>query len=392
MEVHNTHDEQGWRVTLAETGVSTLTGGRVRRAARYLGRERFMVTYGDGVSDIDLSLLLAHHESQGRLATVTAVRPMSRFGQLDVDGHVVQAFREKPQVAEGWINGGLPGLRAGRARSDHGGRREPGRRPALQARRARAARRLPARRLLAVHGHLPRDGAPERPLALGHGTLGEVARREVTSFWSGRRVLVTGHTGFKGGWLAAWLAREGSVVTGLALPPPRGPASSASARWSGRLTSLVGDVRDAAPRSSEAFASADPEVMFHLAAQPLVRRGYAEPVLTFETNVMGTVNVLEAARAAPSCARWSWSPATSVTSRAAHRPHARTIRSAATTPTARARRRRRWWSAPTACRSGRPGPGLASVRAGNVIGGGDWNEFRVVPDAVRAFSSGRPWP
>jgi glucose-1-phosphate cytidylyltransferase len=107
MVVHNTHDEQGWRVTLAETGVSTLTGGRVRRAASYLGRERFMVTYGDGVADIDLARLLAHHESQGRLATVTAVRPVSRFGQLDVSGHLVQAFREKTQVAEGWINGGF---------------------------------------------------------------------------------------------------------------------------------------------------------------------------------------------------------------------------------------------------------------------------------------------
>ena len=106
MDVHNQHDEQGWRVTLAETGDRTLTGSRVKRVARYLDG-RFMVTYGDGVSDIDLGALLAHHEAQGRMATVTAVRPASRFGQLDVDGHVVQAFHEKPQVEEGWINGGF---------------------------------------------------------------------------------------------------------------------------------------------------------------------------------------------------------------------------------------------------------------------------------------------
>jgi glucose-1-phosphate cytidylyltransferase len=106
MEVHNQHGEQGWRVTLAETGDRTLTGGRVKRVARYLDG-RFMVTYGDGVADIDLRALLAHHEAQGRLATVTAVRPTSRFGQLAVDGHVVQAFHEKPQVEEGWINGGF---------------------------------------------------------------------------------------------------------------------------------------------------------------------------------------------------------------------------------------------------------------------------------------------
>jgi glucose-1-phosphate cytidylyltransferase len=113
MEVHNRHDEQGWRVTLAETGDRTLTGGRVKRAARYLDGERFMVTYGDGVSDIDLGALLDHHESHRRLATVTAVRPLSRFGQLDVDGQVVQAFHEKPQVTEGWINGGFLVLEPG---------------------------------------------------------------------------------------------------------------------------------------------------------------------------------------------------------------------------------------------------------------------------------------
>ena len=112
MDVHNQHDEQGWRVTLAETGDRTLTGSRVKRVARYLDG-RFMVTYGDGVSDIDLGALLAHHEAQGRMATVTAVRPASRFGQLDVDGHVVQAFHEKPQVEEGWINGGFLVLEPG---------------------------------------------------------------------------------------------------------------------------------------------------------------------------------------------------------------------------------------------------------------------------------------
>jgi glucose-1-phosphate cytidylyltransferase len=106
LAVHNGHDEQGWKVTLAETGGGTLTGGRVKRASRYLDG-RFMVTYGDGVSDIDLQALLDFHVSHGRLATVTAVRPLSRFGELDVEGQVVQAFREKPQVEGGWINGGF---------------------------------------------------------------------------------------------------------------------------------------------------------------------------------------------------------------------------------------------------------------------------------------------
>jgi glucose-1-phosphate cytidylyltransferase len=106
-EVHSGHAEAGWRVTLAETGERTLTGGRLKRVASYLGRERFMVTYGDGVADIDIKNLVAFHERQGRLATLTAVRPSSRFGEVVIERGVVRAFREKPQVQVGWINGGF---------------------------------------------------------------------------------------------------------------------------------------------------------------------------------------------------------------------------------------------------------------------------------------------
>jgi glucose-1-phosphate cytidylyltransferase len=107
VEVLSNHAEAGWRVTLAETGEKTLTGGRLRRVAPYLGRERFMVTYGDGVADIDIKRLVAFHESHGRLGTITAVRPSSRFGEVVIDRGVVQAFAEKPQVHAGWINGGF---------------------------------------------------------------------------------------------------------------------------------------------------------------------------------------------------------------------------------------------------------------------------------------------
>jgi len=107
VEVHSDHGETGWRVTLAETGEKTLTGGRLRRVAPYLGRERFMVTYGDGVADIDIKRLVAFHDAQGKLATLTAVRPSSRFGEVVIDGGVVHSFREKPQVHTGWINGGF---------------------------------------------------------------------------------------------------------------------------------------------------------------------------------------------------------------------------------------------------------------------------------------------
>jgi len=99
--------DEDWRVVLAETGEHSLTGTRIRRALRYSTANTFLATYGDGVSDIDLDRLLAHHRRAGKLATVTAVRPSSRFGELSIEAGLVRKFREKPQVTEGWINGGF---------------------------------------------------------------------------------------------------------------------------------------------------------------------------------------------------------------------------------------------------------------------------------------------
>ena len=107
IEMHGAHSEDGWRVTLAETGEKTMTGGRIKQIARYLGNEPFMVTYGDGVADIDIRSLLSLHARHGKLGTVTAVRPLSRYGELSVDSGMARVFREKPQVREGWINGGF---------------------------------------------------------------------------------------------------------------------------------------------------------------------------------------------------------------------------------------------------------------------------------------------
>jgi glucose-1-phosphate cytidylyltransferase len=107
VQVHGAHDETGWSVTLAETGETTLTGGRLGRVKRYLDGERFMITYGDGVADIDLGRLLQFHRAHGKLATLTAVRPSSRFGEVMIDNDMVSGFQEKPQVQGAWINGGF---------------------------------------------------------------------------------------------------------------------------------------------------------------------------------------------------------------------------------------------------------------------------------------------
>ena len=98
---------EDWRVVLADTGAETLTGGRIKKALRYVRGNTFLATYGDGLADVDLNALLAHHEQSGRLSTVTAVHPSSRFGELAIEGDMVRSFQEKPQVAGGWINGGF---------------------------------------------------------------------------------------------------------------------------------------------------------------------------------------------------------------------------------------------------------------------------------------------
>ena len=107
IEFHDAHDEGNWKVTLAFTGESTMTGGRVKRVEKYVGDERFLCTYGDGLADVDISSLLDFHKSHGKLATVTTVQPSSRFGIMDVDSNgIVKNFKEKPKL-EGWINIGF---------------------------------------------------------------------------------------------------------------------------------------------------------------------------------------------------------------------------------------------------------------------------------------------
>ena len=213
------------------------------------------------------------------------------------------------------------------------------------------------------------------------------------SFYHGKRVLLTGHTGFKGGWLATWLKSMGAQVTGVSLPPDEGPSLFELARVADGMTSIFADIRDRA-RVAEIVAQADPEIVFHLAAQPLVRRSYADPVATFETNVIGTANVLEALRSGGS------------------------VRSIVVITTDKCYENREWdwgyrendplgghdpYSSSKACaelvaatyrssffNTNLPPVGLATARAGNVIGGGDWSEDRIVPDIVRALTAGQP--
>lgn len=211
------------------------------------------------------------------------------------------------------------------------------------------------------------------------------------AFWKGRKVFLTGHTGFKGAWMSLWLERLGAQITGFALEPPTEPNLFTLAGIAPGLRDVRGDIRDL-PRVQEALLEAEPEVVIHMAAQSLVRSSYEDPVGTYATNVMGTVNLLEALRQTPS------------------------VRAVVVVTSDKCYENREWergyreddamggfdpYSSSKGCAElavsayrrsyfSRDGVHLASARAGNVIGGGDWAQDRLLPDLLRAFADQRP--
>jgi len=223
-------------------------------------------------------------------------------------------------------------------------------------------------------------------------------------FWKGKRVFITGHTGFKGGWLCLWLKHLGAEVTGYALEPATDPCLFLAANVSDGMDSLIGDVRDR-HGLAKAMLDARPEVVIHMAAQALVRHSYHHPVETYETNVMGTVNLLEAVRQSDSV-----KSVLVVTSDKCYENQEREEGYREEEPMGGFDP----YSNSKGCAElvvsaykqsffdGGKQVAIATARAGNVIGGGDWSEDRLIPDMVRAFTVGesviirnpgsvRPW-
>ena len=227
-------------------------------------------------------------------------------------------------------------------------------------------------------------------------------------FWRGKRVFVTGHTGFKGSWLSLWLQQLGAEVVGYALTPPTSPSLFEVARVGDGMMSIEGDVRDLVSLQ-DAIATHKPDIIFHMAAQPLVRYSYENPVETYATNVMGTVHLLEAVRqtgntrvvvniTSDKCyenREWVWGYRENE-AMGGHDPYSNSKGCAELVASAY----RNSYFGPNTYHE--HGVGLASVRAGNVIGGGDWAGDRLIPDIIRAIIAGesvlirspnaiRPW-
>ena len=214
--------------------------------------------------------------------------------------------------------------------------------------------------------------------------------------WRGKRVFLTGHTGFKGGWLALWLAAKGATVRGYALDPSTSPNLFDQARLGEVIEDVRGDIRDAS-KLEPALREFAPDVVMHLAAQPLVRYSYQDPIGTFETNVIGTARVLEAVRRTPSVRavvsvttdkcyenkEWLWGYR-ETDPLGGYDPYSS---SKACAEIVSAAFRQSYFSVDT---FGEHHCGVATARAGNVIGGGDWSTDRLLPDLVRGFLAGEP--
>lgn len=211
------------------------------------------------------------------------------------------------------------------------------------------------------------------------------------SFYKGKKVFVTGHTGFKGTWLCRILLHAGASVTGYALEPPTVPSLFEMTKTSDEMHSVIGDVRDG-KKLSEAINSFQPEIVLHLAAQPLVRLSYKEPVFTYETNVMGTVNILEAVRECKSVKsfvnittdkvyenkEWTWGYRENETL-CGFDPYSN---SKSCSELVTHSYRNSFFTAPDAS-------AISTARSGNVIGGGDYAEDRIIPDCIKAVKNGK---
>jgi CDP-glucose 4,6-dehydratase len=216
---------------------------------------------------------------------------------------------------------------------------------------------------------------------------------DTADFWRGKRVLLTGHTGFKGTWMSLWLERLGADVTGFALPPATEPnfwSLAGERAHVGKLRSVLADIRDVR-RVAETAAEADPHIVIHMAAQALVRESYRDPTGTYATNVIGTAALLQACRSLPNLQCVIVVTSDKVyENHADGRPFDEGDRLGGHDPYSSSKACTELLTASFRDSFFADGPPIATARAGNVIGGGDWSQDRLIPDCLRALRSGQP--
>ena len=386
MEVHNSEAED-WKVTVVDTGLHTMTGGRIKRVEKYLHDEPFMLTYGDGVSDVNLQELLVFHKKKGKVATITMVNLTQQKGVLDVDQDgIIHSFREKEEKDGAVINGGFMVL-------------EPEIFRYLQD--DRTILEQSTMQALASEGKLTgyyHPGCWQCMDTQREKKLLEELWASGKEFYKGRRVFVTGHNGFKGSWLTLLLEELGAEVYGYSLPAKEGELFSILYPKP-PIYSFEGDVRNYEQLRS-LMEWAHPEVVFHLAAQPIVRESYLFPRETHEINVMGTVNLLESIRHIPSVRSVLNVTTDKVYENNDMEHHAFTeeekldgfdpySNSKSCSEILTHSYQKSFFNEEKKENKQPVLPRISTARAGNVIGGGDFAKDRIVPDAVRAVVRGQ---
>ena len=380
----------GFNITFVNTGEESSTGERVLRVKEYITEDEFMVTYGDGVADIDIQKLLAFHRVQDTIGTLTGVNPQSRFGLINVDPETnhITGFLQKPVMYDR-INGGFMVFKREAFDYFDSGSLE------------NIFTVLVPKRQLSVYSHngfwkcmdtyqeveeLNELWQGSKPWALWERQPADTLK----DFFNGKRVLITGHTGFKGSWLTQMLLNWGTNVSGLALPPETNPNLFTLLGLEG-VPAYYADIRDL-DNVRAAIRSFNPEIVFHLAAQAVVRKSYDDPSLTFTTNVGGTANILEAVKETGLVRAVVIITSDKVYAvRTDGRAYREDDALGGSDP----------YSASKAAadilaqsytksffhpeKFGRTHQTLIGIaRAGNVIGGGDWAPDRLLPDIVRA--------
>ena len=381
MIVHNKHAEP-WRVTVVDTGLNTQTGGRVKRIREYIGNEPFMLTYGDAVGDVNIAELVAFHQAHGKIGTMSMYNFGQNKGVVEVGANsVIDAFREKSDMDGDLINIGFMVFQPELFDLIEGDETVFEKGPLTK---------LVAQKQLVGYIHQGfwqcMDTLREKQKLEQLWASGNAPWKVFDlSFYQGKKVFVTGHTGFKGSWLCKVLANAGAIVTGYSLNPPTSPSLFEIADIAQDVHSVIGDIRDYATLKA-AFDAAQPEIVLHLAAQPIVRDSYKNPAYTYETNVMGTVNILECVR------------------------NSNCVKSFLNVTTDKVYLNKEWawgyreneeldgfdpYSNSKSCSElvthsyknsffadGRVA--ISTARAGNVIGGGDFANDRIIPDCIRA--------